>query len=75
MFLSFSPPGDVRPSLCLYYPHLQYNKKDFMSIFQIFLFLYFPPGGTGSIPRFILPKSLLLLAKLYDNYADSLRRL
>ena len=27
--MSFSPPGDVRPSLCLYYPHLQYNKKDF----------------------------------------------
>ena len=31
----FSLPGDVRPSLCLYYPHLQYNKKDFMSIFSI----------------------------------------
>jgi len=59
MFLSFSPPGDVRPSLCLYYPHLQYNKKDFMSIFQIFLFLYFPPGGTGSIPRFIFAKKSL----------------
>jgi len=27
-----------------------------MSIFQIFLFLYFSPGGTGSIPRFIFAK-------------------
>jgi len=27
-----------------------------MGIFQIFLFLCFPPGGTGSIPRFIFAK-------------------
>ncbi|EDP20117.1 hypothetical protein FAEPRAM212_02903 [Faecalibacterium prausnitzii M21/2] len=42
--------------MCLYYPHLQYNKKDFMSIFQFFCFLCFSPGGTGSIPRFIFAK-------------------
>ena len=30
-----------------------------MSIFQIFLFLYFPPGGTGSILRFIFTKKSL----------------
>jgi len=59
MFLLFSLSGDVRPSPCLYYPHLQSNKKDYMSIFQIFLFLCFPPGGTGTIPVFIFTKKSL----------------
>ena len=35
IFLSFSLPGDDRPLLCLYYLHLQSNKKDFISIFSI----------------------------------------
>ena len=37
-----SLPGDVRPSLCFYYPHLQSNKKDFRQIISSFFYFVFP---------------------------------
>ena len=56
MFFSFSLPGDVRPSLCFYYPHLQYNKKDFMSIFSIFSIIVLLTRRYRLYPGFIFTK-------------------
>jgi len=75
MFLSFSLPGDVRPLLCLYYLHLQSNKKDSLIFFQIFSTLRSSSGSAGSIPGFIFAKKSFTLEKVYDNYADSLHGL
>ena len=75
MFLSFSLPGDVRPLLCLYYLHLQSNKKDSLIFFQIFSTLRSSSGSAGSILGFIFAKKSFTLEKVYDNYADSLHGL
>ena len=60
IFLSFSLPGDDRPLLCLYYLHLQSNKKDFISIFSIISIIVLPTR------RYRLYPTLYFYQKVFD---------
>ncbi len=76
MFLSFSLPGDVRPLLCLYYLHLQSNKKDFISIFSIISIIVLPTRRYRLYPTLyfyqkvfdIWRKFMTTMQILYTNY-------
>ena len=60
IFLSFSLPGDDRPLLCLYYLHLQSNKKDFIGIFSIISIIVLPTR------RYRLYPTLYFYQKVFD---------